>query len=177
MHDHLKAEIELMGYKAQDIKTTTHAEQDFLIMTRLMKITRSDDFTEEELQFYQTAAAVAADDRYVVGSRILTKDFSEEELKDYQWSAEHPTGSCRGFRLTEDPTEEEVKEWQETTEWLNKLDLVALRKKVEFEREEPEPVLPQGEDPDYNPHSWEGVVAQCPLGTDPYHLRPDNWCW
>jgi hypothetical protein len=135
MHDYIKIEAEMMGMNTKKWTYTPEAEQDIIIMSRLMKITRSDDFTEEELQFYQNAAAVE-NQQYVKGSRILTKDFNEEELNNYQWYAEHPTGSCRGFRLTEDPTEKEVKVWQETMEWINKLDFVALRNKVEFERED-----------------------------------------
>jgi hypothetical protein len=94
-------------------------------------------FTDDELAYYQS---MQTDERFVVGGRIQTPDFTEDELRDYQWVAEHPTGSCRGYRLTDEPSEEEVKDWQGRLEWLNKLDLVELRKKATFEREEPDPV-------------------------------------
>jgi hypothetical protein len=175
MHDHLKAEVELMGYKPENVTEDSNLEQDFLIMSRLMRVSRTSDFSEEELAYYQEAAA-AAEERYVVGGRILTKDFSDEELKEYQWSADHPTGSCRGVRLTDEPTEEEVKGWQDKLEWLNKLDFVAIRKRVEFYDREPNN-KPYSDDPfaDIFPENamTTNVVASCDLGNDPYSLNSD----
>lgn len=186
MHDCLKDEIELMGYKSENVQGDPNIEQDFLIMSRLMRISRSGEFSDDELAFYQSAAtAVTQDEKYVVGARILTPDFAEDEFQLYQWAAEHPTGSCRGYRLTEEPTEQEVKEWQESLEYLNGLNFDVARSRVKFL--DKDKTKPYEEDLHWSIQpkkknayeEWRSTqvgpddhqtVAQCSLGEDPYRL-------
>ena len=167
MHGCLKDEIELMGYKSENVLGDPNIEQDFLIMSRLMRIARSGDFSEEELAYYQ--AANDREEKYIVGARIQTPDFTEDEFQYYQWAADHPTGSCRGYRLTEEPTEQEVKEWQESLAYLNGLNFDVARSHVTFlDKDTTKPY-----------EEWRSTqagrddhrtVAQCSLGQDPYRL-------
>ena len=181
MHDHLKAEVERMGYDSRNVAHDTHAEQDFLIMARLMSISRTGEFSEEELAYYQNAAEDAANnDHSFVRGRILTPDFSEEELHQYQWAAEHPTGSCRGFRMTKEPTEQEVAEWRESLDYLNNLNFDEARSRVKLiDKDETKPYeedlhpckFPGNSRVGPRMGGWENVVATCNLGNDPYSLR------
>ncbi len=178
MHATLKAQIEQMGYDSKNVVDDPQTEQDFLIMSKLLRITRTDDFSEEELEFYQWAAENAAtEESSFCRGRILTPDFTPEELTEYQWAAEHPTGSCRGYRFTDEPTEQEVKEWQESLSYFNGLDMDEVRTRVKFI--DREPAKPYADDPfaDFFPGNAQTceTVASCNLGNDPYSLDPRGW--
>lgn len=169
MHTQLNDEIERMGYDARQVMKDLNTDQDFLIMSRLMKLTRTGDFSEEELTYYQWASE---EQEHVCRGRIQTPDFTEEELKEYQWAAEHPTGSCRGFRMTEEPSEQEVKEWLESLDYLNKLNIDEARSRVKFiDRVEEKPYTSDNPFEEFFTRSWENVVASCSLGNDPYRMR------
>lgn len=172
MNKNLEAELNTMGCDANKVIVSTEADQDFLIMSKLLKITKTVDFDPEELEYYQWISANMNESGHFARGRIQTPDFSEEELREYQWAAEHPTGSCRGFRLTDEPTEEEVKGWQESLEFFNKMDFKAVRAKITFyDREE---VKPYDNDPWFDDRTGEWLAC-CNLGHDPYSQRDDAW--
>lgn len=118
------------SYKPQPVIETS---QDILILSQLMRVTRTPDFTEEELEYYQSYSEVFKGYPVVGPSlrgKILTPDFTEEELAELQWSSVENTRSCHGFCLTNDPTEEEIDGWQNSLEWLNNLDFDAAKKRM-----------------------------------------------
>jgi hypothetical protein len=172
MNKNLQAELNTMGYGDHAVAISTEADQDFLIMSKLLRITKTVDFEPEELEYYTWMSENMDAAGHFARGKIQTPDFTPEELREYQWAAEHPTGSCRGFRLTDEPTEEEVKGWQETLEFFNKMDFAAVRAKIEFyDREEEKPY---DNDPWFSDRTGEWLAC-CNLGRDPYSQSDDAW--
>lgn len=169
MHDSLKEQIELMGYTTDQVAIDPQTEQDHLMTAMLLRMTRTSDFTDEELAYYNAAMGEMPAS---VKGKVLTSDFTDEELAYYQSLAEtYEPGGCKGFRLTPDPTEEEMKEWTETLDYLNKLDFAEVRKRVRFiDKDESKPY--EDADPEWDFDSSK-IVATCPLGQDPWNLHDD----
>ena len=173
MNEHLLHEMNTMSCDSAKVKVTTETDQDFLFMSKLMKITRTNDFEPEELEYYEWISE-HMDQCHFTRGKIQTPDFTEEELLGYKWEAEHPTGSCRGFRFTDEPTEEEVKDWQAFLEFLNKMDFVSVRSRVKFYDEEEH--KPYDNDPDrswFSDRTRPQSHACCNLGQDPYSQNDD----
>lgn len=175
MNSSLEKEILIAGHKnTASVSVSTETDQDFLIMSKLLKVTKTIDFDADELEYYNWISE-NIDAPPLCRGKIQTPDFTEEELKEYQWAAEHPTGSCRGFCLTDEPTEEEVKDWQASLEFFNKMDFKAVRARVEFyDREE---IKTYDSDPEYPSFFSDRTTeyAACNLGRDPYSQHDGGW--
>ncbi len=125
-----------MNEKTIKAQASLECVQDMEAYFSMIRGLARNPITDEEIKQWKVIDE-QADEHYVKGAKIQTKDFTEQELASYNRIYDrHPAGM---IIRTPDPTEGEIKDWQNWHEKINNMNLDEIRKKVQFWSDEEPP--------------------------------------